>query len=144
MLKKAGHPGRYPSSYDRFLHRGYPHMEYNEQLSTTGGQGYITWTVNSGSLPGGLSLDDEGVLKGYPTIPGDFDFNTKVSDDFGNAESTDLTLKIDSTYVSLLKLDHLDTALLNSGTHVIPVNKFIDGPLDTVYYKLTVTVTQNP
>ena len=113
-------------------------MEYNEQLSTTGGQGDITWTVNSGSLPGGLSLDDEGVLKGYPTIKGDFDFNIKVSDDFGNADSTDFTLKIDSAYVSLLKLDHLDTAfLLNSGTHVIPVNKFMDGPLDKVNYKLT-------
>ena len=139
MVKKAGTSGQMPLKLTTdFLHRGYPHMEYNEQLSTTGGQGDLTWKVNSGSLPTGLSLDDEGVLKGYPTIKGDFDFNIKVSDDFGNADSTEYTLKIDSAYVSLLKLDHLDTAfLLNSGTHLIPLHKFMDGPLDTVNYKLT-------
>jgi hypothetical protein len=39
-----------------------------------------TFTLNSGSLPAGLSLSTAGVLSGTPTVPGSFPITVKVTD----------------------------------------------------------------
>ena len=53
---------------------------YSDQLSATGGIGPYTWTVASGSLPAGLTLDAAGGLSGYPTVAGSFAFDVQVTD----------------------------------------------------------------
>ncbi|MEN3943514.1 putative Ig domain-containing protein [Prosthecobacter sp. SYSU 5D2] len=40
---------------------------YNQSLNVSGGSGPYTWTVTSGSLPGGLILSTSGVISGTPT-----------------------------------------------------------------------------
>jgi hypothetical protein len=52
---------------------------YSTTLSASGGSGTKTWTVAAGSLPAGLSLSSNGVLRGTPTAPGTASFAAKVS-----------------------------------------------------------------
>jgi hypothetical protein len=60
---------------------------YSQTFAATGGTPpYIFWSVTSGALPSGLSLNgDTGVLSGTPTATGTFNFTVRVTD------STDAT-----------------------------------------------------
>jgi len=53
---------------------------YSATLGAAGGNGSYTWSVLSGSLPGGLSLSTAGIISGTPTTAGDFTFTVKVTD----------------------------------------------------------------
>lgn len=53
---------------------------YSLQLTATGG-GSLTWSVISGSLPAGISLNaSSGLLSGTPTAKGDYSFKIQASD----------------------------------------------------------------
>jgi len=52
---------------------------YQSTLQATGGTGLTTWTLASGSLPAGLTLDN-GVISGTPTAVGTFTFAVQASD----------------------------------------------------------------
>jgi len=59
---------------------GTTNTPYNLQFSANGG-GTQTWSVSSGALPDGLTLNPQtGMLSGTPTKTGDFHFQVKVSD----------------------------------------------------------------
>ena len=49
-------------------------------LQATGGVGYDTWAVQSGSLPAGVTLDPSGYLYGTPTASGTSTFTVEVTD----------------------------------------------------------------
>lgn len=55
---------------------------YEENIVVTGGYSYIyTWSVASGSLPPGLSLNSStGLISGYPYFAGTFPFVIEVAD----------------------------------------------------------------
>jgi hypothetical protein len=53
---------------------------YDEDFSATGGIGYETWSLASGTLPAGLALDSYGELYGTPTASGTFHFTVQVTD----------------------------------------------------------------
>ena len=52
---------------------------YSFQLTAQGG-GTQTWSIQSGSLPTGVTLTSSGLLAGTPTASGDFSFTIKVAD----------------------------------------------------------------
>jgi putative Ig domain-containing protein len=53
---------------------------YSLQLTASGG-GSLTWSVLSGALPAGITLNSSsGLLSGTPTAKGDFSFKIQVSD----------------------------------------------------------------
>jgi len=57
-------------------------------LTNGGGVGPFTWVINSGNLPGGLSLSSLGSISGTispAAIPGTFNFTAKVTDSQGNS-----------------------------------------------------------
>ncbi len=54
---------------------------YSQVLSTTGGTSPLSWSVTSGSLPAGLSLDsDSGAISGTPLTIGSSNFTVSVTD----------------------------------------------------------------
>lgn len=73
---------------------------YNAQLAAAGGTGAKSWSVSSGELPAGLSLNkDSGVISGTPTAGGASTFTVLVQDSGTPQQSTQkqLILAIIST-----------------------------------------------
>lgn len=68
---------------------------YNQTLEATGSD-TITWSVTSGSLPAGLTLDrSTGEIAGTPTTVETSNFTVKAENDYGN-DSTQFTLTIET------------------------------------------------
>ncbi|MDX2111219.1 MAG: carbohydrate-binding protein [Verrucomicrobiota bacterium] len=59
---------------------------YGEILIASGGCGSAVWTLESGSLPNGLRLEQDGWIRGVPTVSGTFNFTAQAS--FANSAST--------------------------------------------------------
>lgn len=61
--------------------------QYSSTVHVTGGQGTLTYTLHSGSLPTGLSLNSTSggfVISGTPTVNGTYDFVVQGVDSVGN------------------------------------------------------------
>ena len=67
-------------------------------LAATGGvTPYASWTVTSGSLPGGLSLASAtGVISGTPTSAGTSNFTVKVTDAQANSKTASLSITVNA------------------------------------------------
>jgi hypothetical protein len=62
------------------LHGGALGVPYQSTLSASGGWGTYSWSVTSGSLPAGLTLNSQtGVISGTPTTPGSSAFTIQAS-----------------------------------------------------------------
>ena len=56
-------------------------QSYSATLQASGGTGARTWSIPTGSLPDGLSLDGStGVISGTPTVDASFSFTVQVAD----------------------------------------------------------------
>ena len=56
-------------------------VEYDHTLTYAGQSGSATWTILAGALPPGLGLDDvTGLIDGFPTQAGIFDFTIRADD----------------------------------------------------------------
>ena len=54
---------------------------YSQTLTASGGVGLYTWSVSSGTLPDGLSLNAAtGTISGTPSTPGTYHFTARVMD----------------------------------------------------------------
>ena len=65
------------------LKRGYIGEEYTELL-TAEGSTPITWTLETGSLPSGVTLAANGTISGTPTTEGAFTFTVKATNSIGS------------------------------------------------------------
>jgi large repetitive protein len=72
---------------------------YGQALNASGGLDPYTWTVDSGSLPPGIILQNFtgafGFLTGMPTTAGKFPFTLKVTDGTNPKQSATVALSID-------------------------------------------------
>jgi sugar lactone lactonase YvrE len=71
-------------------------VAYNQMLAAFGGQTPYSWTDNSGTLPTGLTLANNGVLSGTPTTNGTFNFTVQVADATNSKATQPLTLTVGS------------------------------------------------
>ncbi|MDR0321981.1 MAG: Ig domain-containing protein [Treponema sp.] len=75
-------------------------IQYKQTLSVSGAKP-ITWTLDSGSLPTGLTLSTGGVISGTPTAVETFTFTIKATNEEGEDTAylsiTIAALKIDTT-----------------------------------------------
>ena len=53
---------------------------YSFQLEYEGGTEPVTWSIESGELPNGLTLSTSGLISGTPTVSGEFSITVKVED----------------------------------------------------------------
>jgi len=69
---------------------------YSAALTATGGTGTITWSLNGGALPAGLTLASNGAITGTPTAAGTGSFTLKATDANGASASVPLSIAIAS------------------------------------------------
>jgi hypothetical protein len=94
-------------------------VAYSQTLTATGGQSPYTWSLSSGALPAGLTLNaSTGVISGSPTTAGTTDFTAKVTDADSNTATGALSIGIATPVVAptTLTLPVVDMASTPSGS----------------------------
>lgn len=69
-----------------------PGYDYSVQLTATGGWLSQTWSVASGSLPTGLSMDSAGLITGISTTVGTATFTVQVMDSRGTIDTKEFQI----------------------------------------------------
>lgn len=67
---------------------------YSLKLAAVGGSTGYTWTLDSGTLPAGLTLSSDGTISGTPTTNETAVFVVKVTDSAGKTDTHQLTIKV--------------------------------------------------
>ena len=109
---------------------------YAEELTAVGGTGSYGWAVVEGELPGGLTLDEKGVISGVPTAPGTSSFIVEVSSGTQRARRTFELTTADSLV--------LTTQVLATGITGTPYEQLLSASGGTGAYTWTVTAGSLP
>src|SRR5271165_4442072 len=73
---------------------------YGAILSAIGGTGAYTWSISSGSLPPGLTLNaSQGIISGTPTTIGNYPFTVQVTDAKNLSSTANLSIYIEGVVV---------------------------------------------
>lgn len=95
-----------PSILTASLPGGALTLAYSQTLLASGGDGALTWSITSGSLPAGLTLlPGTGLISGTPTQSGTFTFTVRVTDsDLVGADYAEKSLSINVSASTSIKL----------------------------------------
>jgi formylglycine-generating enzyme required for sulfatase activity len=83
VVRALGGVGIVPTITTATLPGGTVGTAYSQTLAVTGSPP-ITWSLDSGALPTGLSLSTTGVISGMPATMGTFTFTVKATNGVGN------------------------------------------------------------
>lgn len=67
---------------------------YSKTLAASGGTTPYTWTLDSGSLPAGLTISSAGVISGTPTGTADATFTVRVTDTVPESATKTFTIVV--------------------------------------------------
>jgi hypothetical protein len=90
----------------RELPRGSVGTTYSQNLGASGGQTPYTWSIASGNLPEGVTLNPAGVITGTPERAGTTSFSLKLTDAVGASVSATLSITVNPA-ITVLALDTL-------------------------------------
>lgn len=74
---------------------------YAYTFTSTGGSGSKAYTLFSGSLPNGLTLNSNGLLNGTPTVLGIFPIVVRVTDAASSTSNGNFTLTVNATALTI-------------------------------------------
>lgn len=98
------------------------------QLGLQGGIGPFTWSVSSGALPSGLTMDAAGHITGTPTALGSSTFTVTVNDAGPPTQTASATLTM-NVVASPGRNDTIATATpLSNGSYAASISPFVDPP----------------
>ena len=83
------------------LPRGAVGTSYSQSIGASGGQTPYTWSIQSGTLPDGLTLNQTGIISGTPERPGTTSFVIKLADAVGASVIATLSMTINPGTVVL-------------------------------------------
>jgi len=111
---------------------------YNQTVASSGGAGTLTFTISTGSLPAGLSMDTSGHITGTPTGPnGTATFTVKVTDSSnGGALSSTQNLSI---LINLPPAPVISTTSLPAGVEGTAYNQTIAATGGLTPYSFTIS-----
>jgi subtilisin-like proprotein convertase family protein len=81
------------------LPEGRLHLPYAQNLTASGGSIPYVWSLFSGALPPGLTVNSAGSITGTPTQPGTFSFTLRVTDNQSLTSQKAFTLKVNRSTV---------------------------------------------
>lgn len=82
---------------------GVTRSAYSQKLGELGGVAPFTWSLSSGTLPGGLTLDPAaGIISGVPTTPGTFTFTVEITDSESTPQSATASFSITVVHAPLV------------------------------------------
>ena len=102
---------------------GNPTAPYYATLQAAGGTPPYTWSIASGSLPPGLSLNaTTGVVSGVPTTTGVSNFTAQATDSLSATGTAGLAISVELPTVAVLPSTFLDTTFPDTSKYTpIPV-----------------------
>ncbi|MBI2570188.1 MAG: putative Ig domain-containing protein [Candidatus Schekmanbacteria bacterium] len=103
---------RPPIPRETTLPPGIAGVAYSQQVQVAPGRGHgtpLTFSLVSGALPAGLSIDAAGLITGVPQAAAAATFTLRIQDDRGAAADTDLSLTIE--YRGLMAGGRIGTSL---------------------------------
>ena len=65
-------------------------IQYSAALDASGGVGPYTWSIDSGALPDGLTMNGSGVISGRSTTVGSTSFVVRLKDSLGTSSTKPL------------------------------------------------------
>ncbi|HSB11906.1 MAG TPA: putative Ig domain-containing protein [Blastocatellia bacterium] len=93
------------------LPRGSVGATYSQNVGASGGQTPYTWSIQSGNLPNGLTLNQSGIISGTPERPGTASFVLRLTDSVNASVTATLAITINPSALAL----SIDTASLPDG-----------------------------
>ncbi len=81
------------------LPNGVVGVSYSASLQANGGPTPITWAIEAGELPAGLSLSSAGNISGTPTATGSSAFTVRATDSGGGFDTVNLQISINPAIV---------------------------------------------
>lgn len=108
------------------LPNGFVNVAYGTTLQASGGTGAFVWSITSGSLPAGLSLNaTTGVISGKPTASGKSTFTVKVADSSTQTATQQLSITIEPPLT-------ITSTALADGTVNVPYSAAIEAAYATL------------
>jgi hypothetical protein len=99
----------------------------------------FTWTVESGTLPPGLSLSSAGAITGTPTAAGTFNFTMKVVDSTGLTATQAQTITIHPGSCGTTSAETSTSTVTTTTTESLPATT-VTVPAETITHPETVTL----
>lgn len=115
-------------------------LVYNESLALANGDAPFTWSLVSGSLPGGLSLNAAGKISGTPTVESTNTFTVSVKDKDNESDEQVLTLIVGpEPNTALLSFNPTDDAYIEGTNPLNNTQLKIEGGRRVGYLKFDVS-----